>query len=367
MMVSTSFIIVLCIATLKIFSAESEATLDRQIQTSYTGPSMEKHISNVSEHTTTSHINSNTKRVAIIYAGHVRSFATESVRNSHKENLIQPLKDAGFLVYAFFVKGHDDDPRDKKLARFNETGNTVEVVTKWFQQMGVEEVRVNDPECPEAPILYKNCEDWTDTKSHHLNDIPRWWGTWWRVREAYRIATSFEEEVGWNFDVMFRIRPDFYFLKKIDVSEIEASNEGSYESKHQVFTPLSQIVKGQTFNDWGVACHRHACSGYFDLISAWGECRAGMCCWAWTMFYDRYFDNIELRVRHSESLFPVTLVKKKYVECNRVGELKGAGLLKICYDYALSQGLKPQYTCYRGDTVQVDRKCEALWQRQHAS
>eukprot|EP00471_Norrisiella_sphaerica_P011722 CAMPEP_0184494210 /NCGR_PEP_ID=MMETSP0113_2-20130426/28130_1 /TAXON_ID=91329 /ORGANISM="Norrisiella sphaerica, Strain BC52" /LENGTH=278 /DNA_ID=CAMNT_0026879865 /DNA_START=630 /DNA_END=1467 /DNA_ORIENTATION=+ len=238
------------------------------------------------------------------------------------------------------------DRQPGKRAQFADQYSPQQVESWLKAEFGKTEFQVYGLEPPAYPQNFTFCEDYSNVKIHHLDQLPRFWGTWWRVREAYRIAKDFEKRMGWNFDAMFRVRPDFAFLKESKVDILKAAIERDKNARVRRFiTPPSSFVRGQNLNDWGAACERTSCESYFDLISLWENCTSDLCCWGWGPFYDKAMELTSTIATDSFDVLPVTLVRKEFVACNRIDEYarKDPTLLQGCYDLAQSLGVRAAY------------------------
>ncbi|GAB5366896.1 hypothetical protein AAMO2058_001183200 [Amorphochlora amoebiformis] len=320
-----------------------------------------------------------TRTVAMLYSGFVRSFRDERVRETHVKHLIEPFKNQGFKVHIFYVMGAADRQPGAR-AGFNET-ILPKMVKGWIsEEFGVDYVRVESKEPPKAETTYTKCQDWNITSIHHLDQIPRFWGTWWRVRTVYRMALEYEKARGdgWRYDVMLRIRPDFVFVKSTNLSRFVKTIENplTYGSNHSypatiltsnlnpsgkfVIVPANLMLSGrQRMNDWAVACPRDSCHDYFEMISLWERCVDNICCWGWGPFYNRALAHNGVDLWDSFHLFPVTLVRKKGVACHRFKEYLGydSTLLEKCYSFAKKIGKNALYTCKINGKLVISRRC----------
>mmetsp|Transcript_3490 Transcript_3490/g.4747 ORF Transcript_3490/g.4747 Transcript_3490/m.4747 type:complete len:120 (+) Transcript_3490:3-362(+) len=112
-------------------------------------------------------------------------------------------------------------------------------------------------------------------------------------------------------------------------------------------------------NDWGVACARPSCDLYFEMLSRWERCEDNLCCWGWGPFYDKALAGSSVEYGDSFALFPVVLVRKNYVACNRLDALylQDYKALQQCYDLSKALDLRAEYTCVVDGELVVDESC----------
>mmetsp|Transcript_24679 Transcript_24679/g.59397 ORF Transcript_24679/g.59397 Transcript_24679/m.59397 type:complete len:180 (-) Transcript_24679:114-653(-) len=165
---------------------------------------------------------------------------------------------------------------------------------------------------------------------------------------------------------MLRIRPDFYFLKNADFTELTDHLKERIQNKttkKEIILPVLNLISAagtsvQKINDWGTACERSSCEDYFNIATYWGTCISDLCCWGWGAFYSRFMKLVNLEAKESKAMFPVTLVRKLHVDCDRVRGLEDQEALESCYNFAVSQDLEPMWTCYIDGKVVISRKCK---------
>mmetsp|Transcript_38004 Transcript_38004/g.61032 ORF Transcript_38004/g.61032 Transcript_38004/m.61032 type:complete len:279 (-) Transcript_38004:134-970(-) len=269
-----------------------------------------------------------------------------------------PLRQAGFHIFAFFVGG-EGDRQPKRRAKFN-TYTTAADIEHWLKDEWHLETRVSLKNPPPYPRNYTRCDGYENTKVHHLDQLDRFWGTWWRVRESYREMKHFEDESGWQFDAVIRVRPDFAFLRRADVSELESAvRQGWGSGKSYFITPPSSFIRQQNMNDWAAACARPSCDEYFEMLTRWENCEDELCCWGWGPFYDKAIASSSVEYDDSFALFPVVLVRKNYVACNRLDTLylQDYKALQQCYDLSKALALRAEFTCFIDGELVIDESC----------
>jgi len=222
----------------------------------------------------------------------------------------------------------------------------------------------------------------------HLTDIDRFFMSWHKVREGFRLAAEFEESErqrnarsGFRFEFMMRMRPDLLFLKPGEFAgalgaaapETGADAGEKSEGLGVLWTPPAKYIFARQINDWVVLCRRRDCKWYFEMITEWEACAATveanstrgppppfkrtfgkgnasapaqMCCHAWAPFYDTVLHKHELVVKESELAFPVVPTRVESVDCNRLAATPR--LVEDCYESAKRLRLKASWTCTKG-------------------
>lgn len=292
--------------------------------------------------------------IALLYTGHVRTHELPEVRGSHARNLVQPLKKLGYRVVTFYAMGKGNFLLNR---RGNSGQHSPDEVRSWMLNAGADEVIVETAEPPPTPPIRPKCRlvGGLQIKEHQLDQLDRFWNSWWRVRNAFGMMKRYEAQRGAQFEIAFRVRPDFYFFNKTSLAPL--SDALSSGSTRFITTPDGRQVRGQRMNDWAVACHRSECASYFDMLSLWENCTADLCCWGWGHFYDRVLEYQGVELRDSRELFPVTLVRPKYVACHRISDFPD--LIEPCYRLGKQLGMPTAFTCEINGRIVVDRRCPA--------
>ncbi|GAB5362463.1 hypothetical protein AAMO2058_000799100 [Amorphochlora amoebiformis] len=311
-------------------------------------------------------------QIALLYSGHVRSFVLPGVRNSHVENFIQPLIERGANITIFASIRYDDFFRGR--APFPSVNRSA--AKSWFGELGARVVfETGSPETPNVPELYKErCEGWSNyklQKEQSLQNLGRFWNTWRRVKEVYQLATKFEHTSGMRFDYIVRLRPDFLWMRRANISivldgadrpgdsDFSSNNSTSNpKSRGILWTPPASFIKAKQINDWAVFCRRDECDSYFNMIDTWENCTDGLCCWGWGPFYYKILNSTGIEARESFDLFPVLLVRKTYAACHRLTSFPEE--LGACVKLAKSLDIDAAWTCPdRRGKLHIHRSCGA--------
>eukprot|EP00467_Chlorarachnion_reptans_P012350 CAMPEP_0114515778 /NCGR_PEP_ID=MMETSP0109-20121206/16947_1 /TAXON_ID=29199 /ORGANISM="Chlorarachnion reptans, Strain CCCM449" /LENGTH=419 /DNA_ID=CAMNT_0001696065 /DNA_START=190 /DNA_END=1450 /DNA_ORIENTATION=- len=246
--------------------------------------------------------------IAVCYVGHLRSFASNHhVRENHLENFLRPLQSISFNLDLYFAVGKGNCLRSRRCWEDKNILNKIQGIKSWLQSKGQNVTAVEiDPDTnlyPES-FIRKQFAD------HNCSGELGWPGVstvsmWNRVKRCYNLVEKEEKRMNRNYSGMIRIRPDLFFVEKInplDIIEViktvhktfdfdtsqfapspyldkqvKIEQKEEFESidktPNSVLVPKHYWVKNGGFNDWASFCPRDKCYGDFNVFEDWLECR----------------------------------------------------------------------------------------------
>lgn len=145
-------------------------------------------------------------KICILFSGHLRSYS--KVRINIYDNLINPLLQNGYDVdlYASIWKTSGYRENDN----FTDDVSTENMVTIINDCKSIE---LENDKREFFIDKYGNNERWKEYKNYSgPNTLPDASSMWYKIYKSFRLIDN-------NiYDVVFRIRPDLYFLDKFDVN-----------------------------------------------------------------------------------------------------------------------------------------------------
>lgn len=148
-------------------------------------------------------------RVALLYAGNVRSFVYEPVWRNHLQHMIRPLSEGNVELTVFMAL---DEENDKPIDDIGLERTPLWELLELFQAKGVFYRTKGEME----PLQCRPAEGCRHFKENiHRKFSPIYWGQAEMVNAAFRLARKYENENDVEFDWFIRVRPDFVFPSPI--------------------------------------------------------------------------------------------------------------------------------------------------------
>jgi len=229
----------------------------------------------------------NHKRIAILYTGHIRSYFHPMLRKNHDDNLIKPFEMAGYKVDIYYNFASGDCHRSVACLEANKSKEAsqtlfLESLQEALSNSTGKNRRVFIVEDPED--MHYNAAQVRQSLRRHcgIDGVRQYigvsvWSQWKRLSHAYEVAENITKDRGIEYDAMLKIRPDLYFVNKINASEISeresSSSDGLEEESNYILLPPHGEVGNGKYNDWAAACvGTAACPTLFNAFKEWEIC-----------------------------------------------------------------------------------------------